>query len=163
MAFCGKCGQKNPEGAKFCSACGSPLHVVGDTVWEEAPRTAAPQRERVTLHKESTPPPRMASEPQDGRSSAWQKSMNRMSDASHRQEQRAPQRNDYRQERQEQPPRRNRGVEKPVKKGGSFGGCLKKLLLWIIGLVVVAGLALWGIGSCLYVAIQIIGSYFSIY
>ena len=25
MAYCEKCGEKNPDGAKFCSACGSPL------------------------------------------------------------------------------------------------------------------------------------------
>ena len=28
MAYCEKCGEKNPDGAKFCSACRSPLHPV---------------------------------------------------------------------------------------------------------------------------------------
>lgn len=27
MAFCGKCGAKNEEGAKFCESCGSALQM----------------------------------------------------------------------------------------------------------------------------------------
>lgn len=29
--FCGKCGTKNPDGAKFCSSCGAPLTKTSDT------------------------------------------------------------------------------------------------------------------------------------
>ena len=54
-----------------------------------------------------------------------------------------------RQEARYEQPRRNRGFEKPVKKGGTFGGCLKKLLLWLIALIVVIGGILYGIGSCI--------------
>jgi uncharacterized membrane protein YvbJ len=30
MVYCTKCGAKNPDDAKVCSQCGSPLKAVGD-------------------------------------------------------------------------------------------------------------------------------------
>jgi class 3 adenylate cyclase len=34
MLTCGQCGQENPEGAKFCNACGAPLAEPRATVEE---------------------------------------------------------------------------------------------------------------------------------
>lgn len=30
MVYCTKCGAKNPDDAKVCSQCGSPLQAIGD-------------------------------------------------------------------------------------------------------------------------------------
>lgn len=119
MAFCGKCGQKNPDGAAFCSACGAPLTTVNNGT------------ERIILHKDGTPPPPRVERPtqeKEKNRNPWEGNL---------------------KNRETEQPHRNRGFEKPVKKGGTFGGCLKKLLLWFIGIVVLLGLLLWGIGSCL--------------
>ena len=64
MAYCGKCGQKNPEGSKFCFACGSPLETTGSSVVnnetgnrsEATGDASSPGRMRVQLRRESTPP-----------------------------------------------------------------------------------------------------------
>lgn len=29
--FCPKCGVQNPDGARFCAGCGSPLPAAGDS------------------------------------------------------------------------------------------------------------------------------------
>lgn len=133
MAFCGQCGQKNPDGAKFCSACGSPLATSVDATDSRSQETPS-KSERIILHRESAPPPppRRDSTSQSRRETGnlWQ-DMNRNRD---------------RQSRQEEPSRRERGYEKPAKKGGTFGGCLKRLLWWIVGIAVVMFALLWAIG-----------------
>ncbi len=102
--------------------------------------------ERIILHKEGTPPPRREAAPQDRGEvkNPWQSNLkNREKETPHHEERRdAVREAPHHEER-----RRDRGFEKPVKKGGTIGGCLKKLLLWFIGIVVLLGLLLWGIGS----------------
>ena len=65
MAYCEKCGQKNPDGAAFCGACGSPMAPSTDTASgredysrreedsREEPRREQPRREEYT-REEST-------------------------------------------------------------------------------------------------------------
>lgn len=171
MAFCGQCGQKNPDGAAFCSACGAKLRVVETPVAENAPRennqpreSVKPretphQRERVILHKEGTPPPRHEQPRPPRYGQPQQPRHEQMRPPRYEQPQQPryeqPQQPRYEQTRPPQQPRyeqqplhsSNRGFEKPAKKGGTMGGCLKKLLLWIIGIIVVIGGILYAIGS----------------
>lgn len=135
MAFCGQCGQKNPDGAKFCSACGSPLATSVDATDSRSQETPS-KSERIILHRESAPPspPRRDSTSQSRRETGnlWQ-DMNRNRD---------------RQSRQEEPSRRERGYEKPAKKGGTFGGCLKKFFLFLLFIAAVVALMVWGFDKC---------------
>nr|MCR5671045.1 zinc-ribbon domain-containing protein [Butyrivibrio sp.] len=39
MAFCGKCGSTNDDGAKFCKSCGAPLGAPANTA---APKMTPP-------------------------------------------------------------------------------------------------------------------------
>ncbi len=144
MAYCGQCGTKNPDGAKFCSNCGAPL---------EAPATAAPAEElrrqeptervnpfinRIKKDRGNTPASAGAEEKPQGETIRAD----------------IPRREAIPPRRESAPPRRDsvslrrEPVERPKKKS-SQGGSLKKLLPWIGGIVVVLGLLLWGIGSCL--------------
>ncbi|MFB0921617.1 MAG: zinc ribbon domain-containing protein [Oscillospiraceae bacterium] len=45
--FCNYCGQKNPDGAKFCSNCGKPLNCT------EAPTSSESMTFTVTIFRES--------------------------------------------------------------------------------------------------------------
>lgn len=117
MAYCGQCGTKNPDGAKFCSNCGAPLEAPATaTLKEESRRQESTERENPFLN-------RIRKDRGNGKVSART------------------------QENQESKSRR--GFVEPPKKKSSQGGSLKKLLPWIGGIVVVLGLLLWGIGSCL--------------
>ena len=134
MAFCGQCGQKNPDGAKFCSACGSPLATSVDATDSRSQETPS-KSERIILHRESAPPPppRRDSTSQSRRETGnlWQ-DMNRNRD---------------RQSRQEEPSRPQRGFEKPAKKGGKLGSCLMKLILWFFGISALICLLVWAISA----------------
>ncbi|MBO6302717.1 MAG: zinc-ribbon domain-containing protein, partial [Ruminiclostridium sp.] len=46
--FCGKCGSKNEDGAKFCSSCGAPLMTA-------APAAAPVQPEPAPVQPEPAP------------------------------------------------------------------------------------------------------------
>lgn len=58
--FCNNCGHKNPQGANFCSACGSPLPKAADdpatiTFLVDDPATDAVEEE-MTFDLEDMPP-----------------------------------------------------------------------------------------------------------
>lgn len=60
MAFCGKCGQQNPDGASFCIQCGAPLMGAADAAPVKSPRQESASSSgvtRVPLRREATPPP----------------------------------------------------------------------------------------------------------
>ena len=135
MAFCGQCGQKNPDGAKFCAACGAPLATSVDATASGSQETPS-KPERIILHREATPPPPpprrdSTSQSRKEAGSPWQNVS----------------RNRDQKPRQEEPSRPQRGFEKPAKKGGKLGGCLKKLILWFIGISVLICLLVWGFSA----------------
>ena len=39
MATCAACGAGNPEGARFCNACATPLQTDADAAWRESRKT----------------------------------------------------------------------------------------------------------------------------
>lgn len=59
MAFCGKCGQQNPDGAAFCAKCGAPLKRAADAAPVNSPsqERSSSGFTRIPLRREATPPP----------------------------------------------------------------------------------------------------------
>lgn len=124
MAYCVKCGQKNPDGAAFCSACGARLQM-NDTP-EENP-ASQPGSFRVNIpHRDGTPPRRESAPPAQDRwrSRANERKRDKESDNAYDANQ------------------ANRN------KGGKVGGCLKRMLMWGVGLIVVLSAIAWGVSKC---------------
>lgn len=164
MAFCGKCGHKNPEGNLFCSACGAKLEILEPTVADNAPRENEPPREPVTPHVPVPP-----YEPVTPRESVPQREMPRQRERvilhkegslpprlDSAQPQPQPQQPKPQSQPQPQPQTQptnlaSRSVEKPKKKSGSGikKGILHKALLWVIGLVPIIGGGAYGVSSLL--------------
>lgn len=131
MAYCGQCGQKNPDGAAFCSACGAKLQM-SDTP-EENPasrpgsfRVNIPHRDGTPPRRETAPPRREAAPPAQDR---WPGSSS--------------------EHRPNREPDNANGTNRAGRnKGGKVGGCLKRMLLWVIGLIVVAAVFGLGVSKC---------------
>lgn len=124
MAYCGKCGQKNPDGAAFCSACGARLQV-NDTP-EENP-ASQPGSFRVNIpHRDGTPPRRESAPPAQDR---WRSRANE-------------------RKRDKEPDKASDTNQANRNKGGKVGGCLKRILQWVIGFIVVVTVFAWGVSKC---------------
>lgn len=100
MAYCGKCGQKNPEGASFCFACGSPLSSSSsqstysrsedsrfheDSEGSEDIMASKEDTFRTVLkpRREATPPPLNTTPPPHNRESRGREEPPRIDDGSH--------------------------------------------------------------------------------
>lgn len=57
--FCGLCGVRNPDGARFCSSCGKPLGTAGGTAPPPPPPPPPPPRPQYA----PPPPPQYAPPP----------------------------------------------------------------------------------------------------
>lgn len=133
MAYCTKCGFKNTDDALFCGGCGAPLKKADDNTsapprWERIhlQRDNAPQEESTPPRRESTPPRQKIEHPR------WENTRPRR-------ERSAGVWGDMaeRKRKAEQPEKQE--PEKKKKKGG----CLKRLLLWTVGIMVALVGAIW--------------------
>lgn len=120
MAYCGKCGHQNNDDALFCGGCGAPLKKADDN------RPDPPHWERIHLQREGAPgkeegtaPRRESTPPRRERSGGVWGDM-------------AERRRKAGQPEKQEP-------EKKKKKGS----CLRRLLLWTVGIMVALVGALW--------------------
>lgn len=136
MAFCGKCGQQNPDGAAFCAKCGAPLKRAADAAPVNSPsqERSSSGFTRIPLRREATPPPppRRESEsdsPRRQRESCREDEQPR--GRQYRGEEEQPSRRRYRNE-EEQPPRQRYRDEDEydddVSEDGGFTGNLISLV-----------------------------------
>ena len=124
MAYCGKCGQKNPDGAAFCFACGAGLQVSNTP--EDNP-ASQPGSFRVNIpHRDGTPPRREGAPPAQDR---WRSRINE-------------------RKRDKEPHNAYDTSQTNRNKGSMGGGCLKRTLLWALGLFVVISAIAWGVSKC---------------
>ena len=127
MAFCGKCGQRNPDGASFCIQCGAPLNRAVDAAPVNSPRQESASSSgvtRVPLRREATPPPppRRESESEPPRrQSESRREEERPRSRQYRNEEEQPRRRQYREE-EEQPRRRRYRDEDEYDDDASEGG-----------------------------------------
>ena len=155
MAFCGKCGHKNNDDALFCGACGAPLKKADDATapprWErlhlQREEEETPHGENATTRNESMPPRRESIPP-------------RRESVPPRRESVPPRRDSVPPRRDSVPPRREKSAgawadmaekrknaeKQPEKKKKK--GCLKRILWWMVGFLVVIFASLWAIGKC---------------
>ena len=120
MAYCGKCGHQNNDDALFCGGCGAPLKKADDNRpdpprWERIhlQREGAPEKEEGTTPRRESTPPR-----RERSGGVWGDMAERRRKAG--------------QPEKQEP-------EKKKKKGG----CLRRLLLWTVGIMVALVGALW--------------------
>jgi hypothetical protein len=120
MAYCGKCGHQNNDDALFCGGCGAPLKKADDNRpdpprWERIhlQREGAPRKEEGTTPRRESTPPR-----RERSGGVWGDMAERRRKAG--------------QPEKQEP-------EKKKKKGG----CLRRLLLWTVGIMVALVGALW--------------------
>lgn len=124
MAFCGKCGQQNPDGAAFCAKCGAPLKRAADAAPVNSPsqERSSSGFTRIPLRREATPPPPPRRESESD-------SPRRQRESCREDEQ--PSRRRYRNE-EEQPPRQRYRDEDEydddVSEDGGFAGNLISLV-----------------------------------
>ena len=113
MVYCGKCGHQNNDDALFCGGCGAPLKKADDN------RPDPPRWERIHLQREGAPEKEEGTTPRREKgASIWAEMAERRRKAG--------------QPEKQEP-------EKKKKKGG----CLRRLLLWTVGIMVALVGALW--------------------
>ncbi len=159
MSYCGKCGKKNPDGAKFCYACGAPLMAepVSEPVSEPVKNPLPPSQreeqpvshedsvprhedniprhengippkwERIQLHREGAPS-REGTPPQSKRTAgAWREIGDRKAKGGG------------------EPPK---NTNKPQQTKDKGNGCLKRLLWWTAGIIVLLIVLIWAFSKC---------------